>query len=436
MGTLSRQILVDPERCMGCRRCEAACSIVQRGGARYSPPRIQVANMEEAGHFRPFLCQQCAEPSCMEVCPTRALTRSPEGIVRLEEERCVGCRMCILACPHKGITYSEETGTCFKCDLCAGHPECAAQCPSGALSFQDLTSTFAALRETPDLVVPGISTCQGCPAELAIRFIGKVIGKNMVMGIPPGCIAGVAGIGLTTGVKIPFVMPLLGNTAPMMAGIKHAFLRKGRGDIHVVALAGDGATADIGFQSLSAAAERGDNIIYICYDNEAYMNTGIQRSSTTPFGSWTTTTPVGVGGRGKKQKNKDVSMIMAMHDLPYMATASISYLEDFRKKIQKAMQVKDGLSYIHLFSPCPTGWRYPAEESARVARLAVQTNFFPLWEAEHSKFRMTFENPFSLPVEYYVAGIGKYAHLKKKELREFQRFVDERYQRLLEITRR
>jgi pyruvate/2-oxoacid:ferredoxin oxidoreductase beta subunit len=210
-------------------------------------------------------------------------------------------------------------------------------------------------------------------------------------------------------------------------------LRKKK-EMHVVGLAGDGATADIGFQSLSAAAERGDNIIYICYDYEAYMNTGIQRSGTTPIGSWTTTTPVGDVGRGKKQKQKDLPMIMAMHDLPYMATACTSYLNDFREKILKATEVKEGLAYIHLFAPCPIGWRFPSKNSIRVGRLAVETNFFPLWEVVNSKFKMTYKNRFPLPVERYTKGIGKYGHLTREELKGFQRIVDERYNRLLAMT--
>ena len=164
------------------------------------------------------------------------------------------------------------------------------------------------------------------------------------------------------------------------------------------------------------------------------MNTGIQRSSTTPFGSWTTTTPVGDAGRGKKQKNKDVPMIMAMHDLPYMATACTSYLDDFREKLQKAMEVKEGLAYIHLFSPCSIGWRFPPENSIKVGKLAVETNFFPLFEVVRSKFKMTYENKFPLPIEVYTGLIGKYSHLRREELKEFQKIVDERYHRLLAMT--
>jgi phenylglyoxylate dehydrogenase beta subunit len=435
MGSVVRQIVVDSERCMGCKRCEVACSFAKGKAVRSSISRIRVASVEDKGSFGPLVCQQCLEPSCLEVCPTGAIVKGPDGIVTVEEERCVGCKMCVLACPYKGITYCEDTGKSIKCDQCGGHPECVLQCTTGALLFQDLTQTFEDLKEKPDLISPGLSACQGCPAELAMRFIGKVIGKNMVMGIPPGCMSasGVLGFGVSTGAKFPIFFALLGNTAPMLTGVKQAFLRKKK-EIHVVGLAGDGATADIGFQSLSAAAERGDNIIYICYDNEAYMNTGIQRSGTTPFGSWTTTTPVGDMGRGKKQKQKDLPMIMAMHDLPYMATACTSYLDDFREKIRKATEVKEGLAYIHLFAPCPIGWRFPSKNSIRVGRLAVETNFFPLWEVVNSKFRMTYKNRFPLPVERYTKGIGKYGHLTREELKGFQRIVDERYNRLLAMT--
>jgi len=435
MGSVIGQIVVDSERCTGCKRCEMACCLGQGDGARLSSSRIHVARLEERGAFRPLVCQQCPEPSCLHVCPTGAIAKDSAGIVRVDGDRCVGCKMCVLACPHKGIVYCEETGKSIKCDQCDGKPLCVAQCSTGALSFQDLSHVYQDLREKPDLISPGISACQGCPSELAMRFIAKVIGKNMVMGIPPGCMSasGVLGFGASTGAKFPIFFSLLGNTAPMLTGIKHAFLRKKK-EIHVVGLAGDGATADIGFQSLSAAAERGDNIIYICYDNEAYMNTGIQRSSTTPFGSWTTTTPVGDAGRGKKQKNKDVPMIMAMHDLPYMATACTSYLDDFREKLEKAMKVKEGLSYIHLFSPCPIGWRFPSENSIKVGKLAVETNFFPLFEVIRSKFKVTYENRFPLPVEVYTRRIGKYSHLSREELKDFQKIVDERYSRLLAIA--
>ena len=435
MEGLVKQIIVDPERCTGCRRCEMACSLAKGNAVQSSRSRIRVASVEERGSFHPLVCQQCPAPSCLEVCPTGAITKRADGIVSVDEDRCVGCKMCVLACPYKGILYSEEMGKSVKCDLCGGHPECVIQCTTGALSFQDFTRTFDRLKERPDLISPGISACQGCPSELAMRFIGRVIGKNMVMGIPPGCMSasGVLGFGATTGAKFPIFFALLGNTAPMLTGIKKALQRKKK-DMHVVGLAGDGATADIGFQSLSAAAERGDNIIYICYDNEAYMNTGIQRSSTTPYGSWTTTTPVGDMGRGKKQKNKDLPMIMAMHDLPYMATACTSYLDDFREKLEKAMEVRDGLAYIHLFSPCPIGWRFSPEESIEIGRLAVETNSFPLFEVIDAKFRITFKNRFPLPVGSYTRRIGKYAHLSREELGEFQKIVDERYNRLLAMT--
>jgi phenylglyoxylate dehydrogenase beta subunit len=435
MQNIVKQILVDPERCTGCRRCEAACSLVKAKGGLFSAPRIHVASVEERGIFHPIVCRQCASPDCVEVCPTGALSKSADGITRVDEERCVGCKMCVLACPYKGILYSEEGRKSVKCDQCDGRPECVAQCTTGALTFQDLTETFQRLKERPDLISPGLSACQGCPSELAMRFIGKVIGKNMVMGIPPGCMSasGVLGFGASTGARFPIFFALLGNTAPMLTGIRRALLKKGK-KMHVVGLAGDGATADIGFQSLSAAAERGDNIIYICYDNEAYMNTGIQRSSTTPFGSWTTTTPVGDIGRGKRQKNKDLPMIMAMHDLPYMATACTSYLNDFREKLEKAMEVREGLAYLHLFSPCPIGWRFPTEESIEIGRLAVETNFFPLYEVIDSKFRMTVRNRFPISVEQYTKRIGKYSHLRREELGAFQKIVDDRYNRLLAMT--
>jgi pyruvate/2-oxoacid:ferredoxin oxidoreductase beta subunit len=245
---------------------------------------------------------------------------------------------------------------------------------------------------------------------------------------------GVVSFGTHTGAKIPVVFTLLPNSASMMAGVKHHFLRQGR-DVHVVAFAGDGGTADIGLQSLSAAAERGDNIIYICYDNEAYMNTGIQRSGTTPLGCWTATTPLGKAGRGKKQMSKDLPLIMLMHGLPYMATVCPSYPEDYLAKLEKAKQVKDGLVYIHILTPCPTGWQFSPEKSAEVGRLAVETNYFPLWEAVDGNVRFTKPIRFPKPIEAFTRMTGRYKHLTRQEISTLQKVIDTRHRRLVALSK-
>jgi len=287
-----------------------------------------------------------------------------------------------------------------------------------------------------DLLSPGISSCLGCGAELGLRIALRVLGKNTILAIPPGCMGGVGvvGYGLTTGAKIPVFFPLLDNTASMLSGIKRMYNKRGQ-KIHVLAYAGDGGTADVGFQCISGAAERDENIIYICYDNEGYMNTGIQRSGTTPYKSWTTTTPVGDSYRGKPQVSKNMPLIMAMHEVPYVATASVGYLRDYVDKLKKASKVKDGLSYIHLLTPCPIGWRFPPDRTIEIARLAVETNFFPLWEAEHGKIRFTKKIRFKKKVKEYLRSMGKFSHLTEEEIEEIQQIVDKRYKIIKSLAR-
>ena len=282
--------------------------------------------------------------------------------------------------------------------------------------------------DTPDLTSPGLSACPGCAAELALRTVLKVMGTNTVLGIPPGCMAGAGAVGWNrlSGVKVPVTIPLLDNTASMLSGIKRYYLKTGRDDIKVVAFAGDGATADAGFQALSGAAERGENIIYICYDNEGYMNTGFQRSGTSSKGSYTSTTPVGTLSQGKTQHKKDVPLIMAMHNVAYMATISPAYTKDFVSKLRKAASVKNGFVYLHIFSPCPTGWRFKPENTISIARLAVQTNFFPLYEYQDGRFNQTVAIRQSKPVQELIEKLGKFQHLEPNIINDLQQWVDDK----------
>lgn len=296
-------------------------------------------------------------------------------------------------------------------------------------------SALDLLAEREDMISPGISACVGCNVELTLRTVMKVLGPNSILAIPPGCMGGVGVVGWNkqSGAKVPVFFPLLDNTASMLAGIRLALDAKGR-DAHVVAFAGDGATVDAGFQALSGVAERGDRIIYVCYDNEGYMNTGYQRSSSTSKGSWTSTTPVSKEGRGgKRQHGKDFPMIMAMHDVPYVATASPAYIPDLVRKVEEAMKVKEGLAYIHVYNPCLTGWGIRAEESISVARLAVKTRFFPLYEARNRKFKITVPVPNPLPLEDYTSRIKKFSHLGPERIAELKDLAEERY-RFLEAV--
>jgi len=293
------------------------------------------------------------------------------------------------------------------------------------------------LATSQDLISPGISACVGCNVELTLRTVLKVLGPNTVLAIPPGCMGGVGVVGWDkeSGAKVPVFFPLLDNTASMLAGIKLGFKARGR-EVNVVAFAGDGATVDAGFQALSGAAERGDRIIYICYDNEGYMNTGYQRSSSTSKGSWTSTTPVSAEGRGgKSQHRKDFPLIMAMHDLPYVATASPAYIPDLVHKLERAMEVKEGLAYIHVYNPCLTGWGIKPEESIAVSRLSVQSRFFPLWEARGRKLRLTVRVDKPVPLKEYIGRIHKFRHLDEERIDELQKLAYERYRFVEEMER-
>ena len=189
-------------------------------------------------------------------------------------------------------------------------------------------------------------------------------------------------------------------------------------------------------QCLSGAAERGDKIIYICYDNEGYMNTGYQRSSSTTKYSWTTTTPVSGEGRGgKRQNKKDFPMIMAMHDIPYMATCSPAFILDMVRKVEKAMEAQErGLAYIHVYNPCLTGWGIKPEQSIEVSRLAVESNFFPLYEVIDGKYIINKEYKNPKEVKEYLSKIKKFSHLNEEEIEEIQNLVEEKWRRLKQLA--
>lgn len=285
-----------------------------------------------------------------------------------------------------------------------------------------------------DQISPGVSACVGCNVELTLRTCMKVMGPNTIFAVPPGCMGGVGVVGWDkkSGAKCPVFFPLLDNVASMLAGIKMHYERIGR-KVNVVAFAGDGASVDAGMQCLSGAAERGDKIIYICYDNEGYMNTGYQRSGSTTKGSWTSTTPVINGHGGKKQSKKDSPMIMAMHDVPYMATMSPAYIPDMVRKLEKALTVDNGLVYLHVFNPCVTGWGCKSDESIELARMAVETNIAPLYEVENGEFKMSVDIKNPRPVKDFVTRFKKFKHLTEQDIQELQEFTDRRFARLQKL---
>ena len=277
------------------------------------------------------------------------------------------------------------------------------------------------------LLTPGHTACSGCGVATAIRNMMKVLGKNTVVYNPACCLMIFTAMYPNFAWKIPYHHVAFENSAICACGIKRAYKKLGKDDVQVVAIAGDGGTADIGLQALSGAAERNEDILYVMVDNEAYMNTGIQRSGCTPYGAWTTTTPVGKVIAGKKEHKKDVPMIMLAHDVPYIATASVGYMKDFLDKVEKAKKIK-GFRYLQVFTPCPTGWRSDTAKTIELAKMAVDCGMYTLFEAEYGRLRIT-RKPKMTPIRNYLLAQGRFRHLKDEDIEELQRWVNEKWRR-------
>jgi len=255
----------------------------------------------------------------------------------------------------------------------------------------------------------------------------SVLGEDTIVVMTAGCWSSLIGIYPYTSITVPVVSVAFGATASVAAGIKAGLTIQGNDHTTVMAFAGDGGTFDIGFQPLSGVVERNDDILFICYDNEAYMNTGIQRSSATPAGSWTTTTP---DSARKAQRKKNMVEIMAAHRIPYTATASIGAPEDLKAKLEKAKNIK-GSRFIHLFASCPTGWRHATELSIEVARQAVKSRVFPLYEVFDGDTWQISSMPGKESVDAYLNHQGRFKKMSAGERDDLQTQVDNDWQRLI-----
>jgi 2-oxoisovalerate ferredoxin oxidoreductase beta subunit len=275
---------------------------------------------------------------------------------------------------------------------------------------------------------PGSTGCPGCGANLVMRYLLKGLGDRTIITIPACCWAVMPGYWPSHCLKIPMVYCAFEATGASLSGIRAALDVRGEEDVTVVGFAGDGGTVDIGLQALSGAAERQTDAIYVMYDNEAYMNTGIQRSGSTPWGAWTTTTPVKDAKAFKREAKKDIMGIMEAHDVPYAATVSVGHPEDFVKKIQKAKEVR-GFRFIHAYSPCPPGWRMNPMKTIEVARLAVDSRMFPLYEIVDGELSITRKGK-GVPVSDYLSIQGRFGHLSDEDIADIQRGVDEAYAEL------
>ncbi len=284
---------------------------------------------------------------------------------------------------------------------------------------------------------PGHRACVGCGEALAVRLALKALGRKVIIANATGCMEVVSSPLPLTSWRVPWIHTLFENTAAVISGVEAAYkvlARKGRVPperVYFVGMAGDGGTSDIGLQALSGAMERRHDFLYICFDNEAYMNTGIQRSSATPYGASTTTAPAGKLSIGQVTWKKNMPEIAVAHDIPYVATACPSYPFDLMEKVKKGAETK-GPAYVHILSPCPTGWRYSPDLTIRIGRLAVETGIFPLYEVEEGKYKLNFDFPKLRPVQDYLKLQGRFRHLSEEEIRRIQGRVEKEYHKLKE----
>lgn len=274
-----------------------------------------------------------------------------------------------------------------------------------------------------EYILQTTSACAGCSSSLVLRYITKAAGPDSVLVVPACCTSVIQGIYPNTAMNIPIYNVAFASAAAVASGMSAAYRAAGK-KTNVLCYAGDGGTVDIGIQALSGAFERGTDFLYICYDNEAYSNTGMQRSGSTPLGALTTTTPA-----GKTEVKKDLDAIVLAHSPPYMATACSAYPLDLFKKVQKALTIA-GPTFIHILAPCPPGWRFPSDKTIEIGKLAVRTGMWILYEREYGK--LTINGPSktavqkSVPVEEYLSQQGRFRDLDRKIIDRMQQEVDRR----------
>lgn len=314
---------------------------------------------------------------------------------------------------------------------------------------QEWKFTAKDIAAKPELFLSGHRACAGCGPATVLRLIMKATRGPTIVTEATGCMEVVSSIYPYTSWGVPWLHTAFETAASNASGIEAALKimkRKGRikqEHVDVIALAGDGGTYDIGIQALSGAVERGHDFLFVLYDNEAYMNTGIQRSGGTPHGAATTTSPAGSVVPGKPEYKKPIANIMVAHDIPYVATASPYFWKDLITKVRKGLEV-EGPAFLHVFAPCPRGWRSNPAKSMEYSKLAVETCVFPIWESVNGQCKLS--TPSKLvalapqkkkPVAEYLQGQGRFRHMFKPQnkmlLEELQRIADERWKRVLKM---
>lgn len=285
-----------------------------------------------------------------------------------------------------------------------------------------------------ELFTAGNNACSGCGPAIVMRHALKAAGKNTIIVGSTGCMEVVSTLYPLTSWKVPYIHGAFENAAAIASGIEKALVSKNK-DINVLVLSGDGATFDIGFQALSGAIERQHNFCYICYDNGAYANTGIQRSGATPQYASTTTSPAGKKIHGKQEPKKNLPIIIAAHrSNVYVATANLAYIQDFVTKVKKGLTHK-GPAYIQIFAPCTSGWKYPTDMTIQIAKMAFSAKVTPLYEIENGKLKFTMAPESLIPVKDYLKTQGRFSHLTEKEIHNVQKFIDEEYSKLEKIEK-
>ena len=290
---------------------------------------------------------------------------------------------------------------------------------------------------TQELFGPGHRMCTGCGPAAMARITMKALQKPAIVVNATGCLEVASTIYPDTAWKVPWVHTLFENTAAVASGIEASLRKEGKADaVDIVAFGGDGGTFDIGLQALSGALERKHDFTYICYDNEAYMNTGIQRSGATPYGAATTTTPAGSKIPGKTDAKKDLIGICVAHGVEFAATASVAFWNDYITKVRRAAAVK-GPAVIHVLAPCPLGWRFETSQTIKLAKLAVQTRYFPLYEVEKGNYKLSMKVPNPTPLEEFLKPQGRFRHLFApefaKNLEELKRQVESNWNRVARL---
>jgi len=284
-------------------------------------------------------------------------------------------------------------------------------------------------------IYPGSEGCAGCGASIIIRRVLKVLGSDTVIVNPPSC----SSVNYGGVINVPWILANYGAAPSFETGIYRALRKKGKADkVYVTSFSGDGGTVDIGLQAISGAAERGESMMWICYDNEAYMNTGIQRSSSTPMYAETTSTPVGTFWSGKPQRRKNMVLIMAAHRIPYIATASLAYLPDLERKIRRAADITrngEGLAYVHIQQPCATGWHFPPEKTVEVGRLAVQTGAWPLLEVDDGLLKLNIKPRELKPIGEYLSPQRRFSHVTGEQMKGIQAEVAKDWESWLNLEK-